>query len=138
MSIERDLHLYEFINLPSTICLMADLNAANLYYEHLAEAVSAIKRRHPYLRMKIISSPTAQFAFKFNEQNEEEKQLIPIDLFMVDHDREAESWSDKLIRAANSAHDLTKSVFFFEIYSFTGTDRHQIFLGINHSGKQIF
>jgi prefoldin subunit 5 len=59
---------------------MADINAPNMKYEQLAEAVSAIKRRHPYLRTKIISSPTAQFAFKFVEQNEEQKQLIPIDL----------------------------------------------------------
>lgn len=116
---------------------MADLVTSNLKYKHLAEAVSAIKKRHPYLRMKIVSSSTAQFAFRFVEQNEEEQQLIPIDMFEMDNENEAELWGDKLIRAANSAHDLTKSVFFFEIYSFKGSDRHQIFLGINHSGKII-
>ena len=46
MSLERDLSLYEFINLQSNLCLMLDINASDLKHENVLKSYYAIKQRH--------------------------------------------------------------------------------------------
>lgn len=132
MSLERDLSLYEFINLQSNLCLMLDINASDLKHENVLKSYYAIKQRHPYLRMKIISSETSQFSFKFQEQNENEKSFIPILQNNYAEQNDFDQWKERLIAIANTAQDNTKSIIYFEIY--TLNNRHQIFIAINHAG----
>lgn len=135
MTIERDLALYEFINMQSNICLLLDINSTDIKNEHFIESYHAIKQRHPYLRMKIVPSSTSQFSFKFQEQNEIEKSFIPIKQIQLNDKNEFNRWEETLIRIANTAQDNTQSTIYFEIFSLN--DRYQIFIAINHAGIGI-
>jgi hypothetical protein len=130
MSLNRKLHFYETICASMNINFMLQFEADNLNIDHLKQAFVAVKKKHPYFRMRLNKS--ADNSLEFLEESLNQLDEIQIENIRLDSIEDLNNWQERLILSGSRMRDNSISLIHFNLYSFE--NNHQLIGSINHSG----
>lgn len=129
--ISRRLHLIEQADIYESMNMMVQFESSKLDLEYLNKSIILVKKRYPYLRMKIVRAEDETLSYV--EQNETELKQTFLELFKLESMNEFNNWKSRFIRFGSKQRDTSKSIVFFDLFSFE--NKHQLCMSMNHSGK---
>lgn len=110
---------------------MVQFSCEHFSMDKLKQAIRNVKRKQPYLRMKIIKNENGEVFF--HEQNPKETDQIHLVIKELEAVDELNDWKPRMEKLGSTAYEVHVTTVKYELYYFK--HKYQLFMNMSHHGK---